>query len=206
VSNWLGAAYQPEERRAMGICLSVVRGRLTDRQTKRLFAFLEVDELEERDPIAILDAYGHVPATQHSLPTLNSRPRWMRSWRLLKGSRPTTPTSRSTTYLENLHSEASAARRQRWAASRSQRCKRQKASSGPTSTFSGLKKESCPATSRTQKRKSAKNAASASSASAVPKNTSPSPASRGTPSTARDHLASSTRWGSSSVVVVVRTR
>jgi len=65
VSNWLGAAYQPEERRAMGICLSVVRGRLTDRQTKRLFAFLEVDELEERDPIAILDAYGHVPATQH---------------------------------------------------------------------------------------------------------------------------------------------
>jgi DNA helicase-2/ATP-dependent DNA helicase PcrA len=62
VSNWLGAAYQAEERRALGICLSVVRGRLSDRQAKRLFEFLGVNEIEERDPVAVLDAYNHVPA------------------------------------------------------------------------------------------------------------------------------------------------
>ena len=62
VSNWLGAAYQPEERRTLSICLSVVRGRLSDRQAKRLFEFLAVNEMEERDPVAILEAYGHLPA------------------------------------------------------------------------------------------------------------------------------------------------
>lgn len=65
VSNWLGAAYQPEERRTLGICLSVVRGRLSDRQAKRLFEFLAVNEIEERDPVAVLDAYDHLPACGH---------------------------------------------------------------------------------------------------------------------------------------------
>lgn len=65
VSNWLGAAYQPEERRTVGICLSVVRGRLSDRQAKRLFEFLTVNDIEERDPVAVLDAYRHVPACTH---------------------------------------------------------------------------------------------------------------------------------------------
>lgn len=65
VSNWLGAAYQPEERRTLGICLSVVRGRLSDRQAKRLFEFLAVNEIEERDPVAVLDAYGDLPVCVH---------------------------------------------------------------------------------------------------------------------------------------------
>ncbi len=65
VSNWLGAAYQPEERRTLGICLSVVRGRLSDRQAKRLFEFLGVNEIEERDPVAVLDAHKHVPGCAH---------------------------------------------------------------------------------------------------------------------------------------------
>jgi DNA helicase II / ATP-dependent DNA helicase PcrA len=62
VSNWLGAAYQPVERRTLAICLSVVRGRLSDRHAKRLFEFLSVDEVEERDPVAILDMYDDHPA------------------------------------------------------------------------------------------------------------------------------------------------
>jgi superfamily I DNA/RNA helicase len=62
VSNWLGAAYQPEERRTLAICLSVVRGRLSDRHAKRLFEFLSVNEIEERDPVAILEAYDDHPA------------------------------------------------------------------------------------------------------------------------------------------------
>jgi superfamily I DNA/RNA helicase len=65
VSNWLGAAYQPEERRTLAICLSVVRGRLSDRQAKRLFEFLRVNEIEERDPVALLDAHKHVPGCTH---------------------------------------------------------------------------------------------------------------------------------------------
>ena len=64
VSNWLGAAYQPQERRALAICLSVVRGRLSDRQARRLFEFLQVNEIEERDPVAIIQTYGHLPACQ----------------------------------------------------------------------------------------------------------------------------------------------
>ena len=62
VSNWLGAAYQPAERHALTICLSVVRGRLSDRQAGRLFEFLSVNEIDERDPIAILDTYGQLDA------------------------------------------------------------------------------------------------------------------------------------------------
>ena len=62
VSNWLGVAYQPTERRTLGICLSVVRGRLTDRQARRLFEFLAVNEIEERDPIALLGTFEHVSA------------------------------------------------------------------------------------------------------------------------------------------------
>ena len=62
VSNWLGTAYQPEERRTLGTCLSITRGRLSDRQAKRLFQFLSVSETEERDPVALLEAYQHVPA------------------------------------------------------------------------------------------------------------------------------------------------
>jgi DNA helicase-2/ATP-dependent DNA helicase PcrA len=61
VSNWLGAAYQPEERRTLGVCLSVVRGGLSDRQAKRLFEFLGVNEIEERDPVAVLEAHKQVP-------------------------------------------------------------------------------------------------------------------------------------------------
>lgn len=62
VSNWLGAAYQPEERRTLGTCLSIVRGHLSDRQAKRLFEFLTVNEIEERDPVTVLNAYKHLPA------------------------------------------------------------------------------------------------------------------------------------------------
>jgi DNA helicase-2/ATP-dependent DNA helicase PcrA len=62
VSNWLGAAYQPDERRALAVCLSVTKGRLSDRQAKRLFDFLALNEIEERDPLMLLDAYSHIPA------------------------------------------------------------------------------------------------------------------------------------------------
>jgi DNA helicase-2/ATP-dependent DNA helicase PcrA len=65
VTNWLGAAYQPEERRTLGICLSVIRGRLSDRQAKRFFEFLNVTEIEDRDPVAVLDTYKHLPACEH---------------------------------------------------------------------------------------------------------------------------------------------
>jgi DNA helicase-2/ATP-dependent DNA helicase PcrA len=62
VTNWLGQSYEPEERRTLRICLSVVRGRLDDRQARRLFSLLMIPESEERDPRAILEQYGHVPA------------------------------------------------------------------------------------------------------------------------------------------------
>jgi DNA helicase-2/ATP-dependent DNA helicase PcrA len=60
-SNWLGAAHQPEERRALGTCLSIVRGRLSDRHARRLFELLGVAESDERDPDALLAAYDHSP-------------------------------------------------------------------------------------------------------------------------------------------------
>lgn len=56
VSNWLGASFETEERRALGSALCAVRGRLNDRQAKRFFEFLEVDDLDERDPVAILES------------------------------------------------------------------------------------------------------------------------------------------------------
>ncbi|HEV7566339.1 MAG TPA: ATP-dependent helicase [Microbacteriaceae bacterium] len=64
-SNWLGPAYDPEERRAFGTCLSVVRGRLSDRQAKRLFQMLDVEETEERDPLAVLQLHEHLRVCSH---------------------------------------------------------------------------------------------------------------------------------------------
>jgi DNA helicase II / ATP-dependent DNA helicase PcrA len=61
ITNWLGAAYHPEERIALGVCLSMTQGRLTDRQAKRLFQFFEVDEIEERAPLALLQTFRGSP-------------------------------------------------------------------------------------------------------------------------------------------------
>jgi len=61
ITNWLGAAYHPEERIALGLCLSMTQGRLTDRQAKRLFRFFGVDEVEERAPLALFDAFHDRP-------------------------------------------------------------------------------------------------------------------------------------------------
>lgn len=55
VSNWLGASFETEERRALGSALCAVRGQLSDRQAKRFCEFLEIDESDERDPVAILE-------------------------------------------------------------------------------------------------------------------------------------------------------
>ena len=51
VLNRLGAARtSPKRSERLGICMSVVRGRLSDGQAKRLFEFLTVNEIEERNP------------------------------------------------------------------------------------------------------------------------------------------------------------
>lgn len=62
VTSWLGQSYEPEERRTLRICLSVVRGRLHDRQARRLFSLLGIPESTERDPQSILQQHGQVPA------------------------------------------------------------------------------------------------------------------------------------------------
>jgi ATP-dependent DNA helicase UvrD/PcrA len=67
ISNWLGATYEPEERRALRACLSVVRGEMTDRQTQRLCAFLGIPDSEERDPVSVLQPHAERPAVSRLL-------------------------------------------------------------------------------------------------------------------------------------------
>jgi len=59
ITNWLGAAYHSEERIALGVCLSITQGKLTDRQAKRLFQFFQVEEVEERAPLALFETFRH---------------------------------------------------------------------------------------------------------------------------------------------------
>jgi DNA helicase-2/ATP-dependent DNA helicase PcrA len=60
ISNWLGASYEPEERRTLRICLSVIRGQLNDHQAARLCALLGIAESDERDPAILLESHSHV--------------------------------------------------------------------------------------------------------------------------------------------------
>jgi len=62
ISNWLGATYEPQERRALRVCLSVVRGEMTDRQTNRLCTFLGIPQSDGRDPISVLQPHVELPA------------------------------------------------------------------------------------------------------------------------------------------------
>ena len=62
VTSWLDQSYEAQERRVLRTCLSVIRGTLDDRQAKRLFALLGVEESEDRDPAVLLQRCAHVPA------------------------------------------------------------------------------------------------------------------------------------------------
>jgi DNA helicase-2/ATP-dependent DNA helicase PcrA len=62
VSNWLGPAFEADERQALSTCLCVSRGSLTPRQTRRICEFLDVDETDERDPDVLLAAHSGVKA------------------------------------------------------------------------------------------------------------------------------------------------
>lgn len=46
--RWMGRAYESSERRVLATCMSVVRGRLNDRQVGRLFELLGVEPTGER--------------------------------------------------------------------------------------------------------------------------------------------------------------
>ena len=67
VTNWLGPSFETPERRALGTCLTVVRGSLTDRQAERLCDLLGISLGEERDPQALLAEHEHEPAAVHLL-------------------------------------------------------------------------------------------------------------------------------------------
>lgn len=54
-SNWLAGAYANRERHALCVCLSVIRGRLSDMQAGELAEFLGKDLTDERDPGKLLD-------------------------------------------------------------------------------------------------------------------------------------------------------
>jgi superfamily I DNA/RNA helicase len=63
VSNWLGAAFEADERKALTTALYVVRASLTDRQAARLCDLLGVDIVDETHPDEMLRQIGdHVPA------------------------------------------------------------------------------------------------------------------------------------------------
>ncbi|MGH2796574.1 MAG: ATP-dependent helicase [Thermoleophilaceae bacterium] len=187
VSNWLGAAYQPEERRTLGICLSVVRGRLSDRQAKRLFEFLRVNEIEERDPVALLDAHKHVPGCTHLIELRElvwggaelraiiekARESAIEVDPALDGPMATLVEAvegfaryDADFTLEHLLGElasvASAARRRPLAASRSQRSRLQRGSSGHRSTCSVSRRGSCQTIAPSRKRRCARSVGSAS--------------------------------------------
>ena len=55
-SNWLSDTYEARERRAMRVCLAVVRGRLTGYQAKRLCDLVGIPDTGEMDPVKILEA------------------------------------------------------------------------------------------------------------------------------------------------------
>lgn len=54
VSDWRGAAYEPAGRRLLARCLSIVRGKLNDRQANDIADFCGVDCPEARDSIGFL--------------------------------------------------------------------------------------------------------------------------------------------------------
>ena len=60
-SNWLGESYEPLERQALAAGLCVVRGRLNDRQARRLCKLLEVEDPGERDVDAFLEQCAGAP-------------------------------------------------------------------------------------------------------------------------------------------------
>lgn len=60
VSNWLGAAFEAAERRALTTALYVTRGTLSDRQAERLCELVGVELTDERRPDLMLRA---MPAT-----------------------------------------------------------------------------------------------------------------------------------------------
>jgi DNA helicase-2/ATP-dependent DNA helicase PcrA len=62
VSNWLGQTYEPSERQTLRTILSVLRGRLGDRQARRLCSLLGLSESDERDPLAILVPHSDLPS------------------------------------------------------------------------------------------------------------------------------------------------
>jgi DNA helicase-2/ATP-dependent DNA helicase PcrA len=59
-TNWLAGAYGVQERRALRVSLSVIRGRLNDTQAKDFVAFIGQPDTAERDPVLLLEAYEGV--------------------------------------------------------------------------------------------------------------------------------------------------
>jgi DNA helicase-2/ATP-dependent DNA helicase PcrA len=62
VSNWLGPSHEPQERRTLRTCLSVVRGKLSDHQAARLCELLSITKSSERDPAVLLENNSQIAA------------------------------------------------------------------------------------------------------------------------------------------------
>ncbi|HXA29332.1 MAG TPA: ATP-dependent helicase [Candidatus Angelobacter sp.] len=60
-TDWRGDIFDPEERRALAACLSVVRGELTDRQAHRLSRLLDSPVVPERRSHQFLEGHGANP-------------------------------------------------------------------------------------------------------------------------------------------------
>lgn len=67
VTDWRGDAYEPEERRAFGTAMSVLRGRLNDRRAARLCEFLGVPKTDEEDTHAFLGGLAGNPTADDLL-------------------------------------------------------------------------------------------------------------------------------------------
>jgi DNA helicase-2/ATP-dependent DNA helicase PcrA len=59
-TNWLGEAFEPPERQALTVVLSVLRATLNDRQARKLCELLEIEDSEERDVQQLLERHATV--------------------------------------------------------------------------------------------------------------------------------------------------
>jgi DNA helicase II / ATP-dependent DNA helicase PcrA len=67
ISDWRGAAYEPNERRCLVTCMSVIRPRLTDRQARILSEFIGVELVEERETHLFLQTHAPHPVSTQLL-------------------------------------------------------------------------------------------------------------------------------------------
>jgi len=59
--RWMGSGFDAAERRTAATCMSVVRGRLNDRQASRLCQLLDIEQTEERRTRELLTGLGEHP-------------------------------------------------------------------------------------------------------------------------------------------------